>query len=89
MSEEPISLAERRAAKAGDSSLWSPLDMLRHLVRKMEAGEIVTEKMAVHYLLPLPDGCVQHQHHVAGFTHEGHISLLVVAQADALSDWRR
>lgn len=37
--ERPVSLAARRASKAGDGRLWTPLDCLHDTVAEIERGE--------------------------------------------------
>lgn len=86
---EPTSLAEHRALKAEDCTLWSPADALRSLLRRIEAGEVSPDRLAIHYVEPDADGGQTHHHVVANLTYETHLCLLVIGQHQLLESWRR
>lgn len=88
MSDEPISLAAARATKAEDCRLWSPLDALKDLVRRIEAGEVNPTQLVVHYFEETADGCRNHHYTAAGVTFPEHLALLAVAQHRTLEMWR-
>lgn len=89
MAEEPINLAERRAIQADDSTLWTPLDAARALVRDLESGEKAPTQLVVHMWTPDPDGGRRHNYVAAGLTYETHLTLLVIAQQRLISEWCR
>lgn len=45
--EVPISVAERRAAKEANASLWSPRDVLLQALRELDTGEIKPEALII------------------------------------------
>ena len=79
---DPVELNKVRAEKAGDSRLWTPLDALRDLVARIEAGEISPEKLAVNYV----DAGGDRRWVLAGLTRTEYIALLSVALHRAVAD---
>ena len=47
-SEQPTSLAERRAFKEGDCTLWTPRDLLLYYLKRIDAGEDFSGLMVVY-----------------------------------------
>lgn len=87
MSEEPVSLAEARALKAEDSTLWTVLDCARAFVRDLESGKISADAAFIHYYKKHEDGCRTLYSYCANLTREQGIAMLVVAQQKAIRDW--
>lgn len=48
-SKEPVSLAEARAQKAKNASLWAPRDALIDVLRRIDAGEVNPEAILIVY----------------------------------------
>jgi hypothetical protein len=84
-----ISLAEARAAKEEDSTLWTPLDMARALVRDIESGEINPDQISVQYLYENPEGDRAHGFYAAGLNYLEHVGLLNIALAGVMKSWIR
>lgn len=82
---ELVSLAEQRAIRENDSTLWTPTDALRAMLRDIESGEIKPTQMAVHYFEDGPDGKrAKHHYCVVNLTRDEHIVLLNVALRRAI-----
>lgn len=54
-SKEPISIAQIKAEKAGDCSLWGPRDILIDVLRRLDNGNIVPTRMIICYREGEPD----------------------------------
>lgn len=82
-------LNEARAEKAGDNTLWTPLDLVRAMLRDIEDGTIKPTSMVVHYYEENPDGSSNHGFYLSNLTREQHIAILELAKWRSLEDWRR
>lgn len=83
-----VSLSEARAREAEDSRLWSPVECVRALLRRMESGEVNALNIAIHWWEGDPDkGMVLCQSN-AKLTRPEHLALLVMAQDQAMRQWR-
>lgn len=82
MSDEPISLAERRWDRNTKPSASSVADMLRVVIARIERGEIVATHAIVTIGIELDNGCVDAKFYQAGtFNPYAQIGLLTrVAQ---------
>lgn len=87
MSEEPISLAEARAVKADDCTLWTPLDCAKAFVRDLESGKINADAMLLHYYEKHEDGSRTLYNYSANLTRESAIAMIVIAQVKAVREW--
>lgn len=87
--EPVVSLAEVRAFQAGNAELWTPVDALRSLLRRIEAGEVNPERLAIHTIHRDAAGGLTHGFTVAGLTFETHLCLLEIAKQRLMDDWRR
>lgn len=82
----PQSIAELRSAKEGDMSLWSPRDVLVHVLRQIDSGEIEAKSVVV---------AMRHQRGEDLFTDHWKsapdlhavIALLEIVKARVLKDW--
>ena len=84
------SFAEAKANKNRDSCAWTPLECLKALMRDIEAGEVKPEKLCVHFFEEPNEetGRTHHGFYASGLSFPDHISLLHVAMARTLEDWR-
>lgn len=89
MADDPLSLAEARAIREGNAELWTPADALRFLLRRIEAGEVNPERLAIHTIERDSQGGLTHGFTVAGLNFETHLCLLEIAKQRLMDDWRR
>lgn len=47
--DAPVSIAERRASRAHDGSLWTPRDALVDLLRQIDRGEVKVDEVVISY----------------------------------------
>lgn len=83
---------EAKADLSGDSRDWSPLDMLKALVRDIEEGKVKPcSGMCIHFW---EDGSDEegagrvHTFFVSGMTFSEHLSLLTVAAHETIARYR-
>lgn len=81
------SIAEAKANKSRDSTLWTPAEMLKAILGDIESGEINPTKICVHYFEDKEDRCT-HGFYAANLSFEEHIALLTVALNSTVEDWR-
>lgn len=84
MSNEPELLATKRAEKEGNSGAWSPEDVLREALRRIESGEWSPNRIMV--LMTDESGCFEGIR--SRTTHESTIAMLEVAKWDAIREWQ-
>ncbi len=82
-----VHFAEAKADRSGDSRDWSPLDMLKSLVRDVEEGRVKTNQICVHFWVN-EDGGRVHHNSVAGMTFPDHVALLTVALHECVDNWK-
>lgn len=85
---EVENLNKRRADRAGDSRLWSPLECLEDLVSKIKSGEVKPSQLAVHFFEERDNGGKTHRFTVSGVTFPEHIALLNIALCRTIEEWR-
>lgn len=90
MSEDnPDPLRERRADKAKDAKLWTPLDALRAMIRDIENGSITAPNQIV--IIYQKEGAKGENNTIgyyqAGLDRATHIALLEVHKYKYLKDW--
>lgn len=82
-------LAHRRAERARDSKLWTPLDALEWLSEEILAGRIDPSQLVIWYRgKDDPDGGSILGHVVSGCGFPEHIALLNMALHEVLHDWK-
>ena len=87
----PTNLNKERAERAGDNRLWKPEDMLREVLRRIEAGEITTDRMMVLYWEPVNgdfEEAFETNHYVSGLTRSDVLAMLEMMKFDLMDDWR-
>jgi hypothetical protein len=85
-------LNERRAMRAGDSTLWTAEDALRAALRDIEDGTINPERLVIHLLEPIPEedgGGKEHHYYVANASFDEHVALLELAKVLTIDRWRQ
>ena len=87
--KEPINLNAKRAIAKGDSTLWSPLEMLKDLISEIEKGNINPDKMVCHFL-EKEDKDLERKYGfcVAGVDYPNHIALLTIALQNVTNGWK-
>lgn len=54
MADRPLSIAARRAVKAGDCRVWTPVDALRDVLDDIDAGRLKPEMIYIAILATNP-----------------------------------
>lgn len=85
--DDVVSLAARRADKANDCTLWTPIDALNHAKKEIKEARNVQEIM-IHWFETNEDGSSTLRFAVAGLSREGLIAKLAFIQHRAIEDWR-
>lgn len=87
MSDDVVSLNEARAEKAGDNSLWSPLDCVRAIARDIEDGEISPQSIFVIAVKYEGDGEMVISRYRSNLDGVHEVALLAVASSKAVARW--
>lgn len=81
---DPLSLAEARAAKAHDNRLWSPLDCLDKVRRDIESGEIKPRRLMVVYEELVDEAKPE------GLKHQGrYLANVPLSEQIAMLEWEK
>ena len=81
------SLASHMAIKANNQMLWEPIDMLRHVLKKIESGEIKPINAAVYMAIDIGDGKVVYVNSQAKMTGPNLIAMLELGKRWAMKEW--
>lgn len=81
-------LNKKRAEKAGDSRLWTPIDCLEDLVEKIKSREVVPSQLVIHFFENRENGGKTHHYMASGVTFPEHIALLNIALTRIIEEWR-
>ena len=82
-----VSLAEKRAERANDNSLWSPLECAMAFVRDVRKGEIVPIRLLALYEERMPDGGARVSCYSANVKRDTEIYLLHMRLHFATHKW--
>lgn len=81
-----VNLNEIRADREEDCTLWTVEDMLRAMLRDIEAGKIKPTAAIINYYNEIDEKTVL-KHYCAGINRSGYVAMLALAQHHALHDW--
>jgi hypothetical protein len=83
----PVNLAKARAERANDAREWTPVDLLRDALARVESGEIKPTQIAL-YMIEEDETIWRPHCTVAGMTKGEHVALLELMKANALDALR-
>lgn len=86
-SNHPVSLTEARAERDCDMSAWKPRDVLIHLLRQIDAGEVNVETLVIAYRHKDRNGDYFTSNLKCAESMPNVIGVLEIAKAKILHDW--